>query len=608
MNEDEQNQSDDDQIKSDLANQEVETHENDNPKESIVAKDKKNPLKRFIEWYKSHKKLAIPTTVAQILVIILLLPVSRMTVLGLFIKKSITIQISDTVTNKPVSGADVSLGSQKGQTGNDGKVVLISPLGKKTLAITKKYYKDYSQKITVDINKPKDTVEVKIDATGRQVNITVNNRITSLPLHDALISALDTTAKTDEKGKTTIVLPADKTEVDAKITKDGFNEQAVKIIVTDKDDPKNIFSQTPSGKIYFLSKLSGKIDVVKTNLDGSERKTVLAGTGKEAETETVMLASRDWKYLALKSRREGDKAKIYLIETDSDKLTTIDEGDAEFDLTGWTGNNFVFTVRRTNYQPWQPKAVALKSFDAKAKKLNVLDETGASGDQNNYVQENIGWVSGIGTSQIAYFKSWSVFHQFVSINFPELSGKTSQLITINLDSGTTKKPVKAYNLATDITDYRNFYAPTSSYSVVLYEPNEIYFATSDLDGTQTFSVLKNDKVTENSMESKAFFDLGKQYPTFLLSPDAKATFWSDSRDGKNALFLGDSAGKNEKQIVSLSEYLPYGWYSNEYLLVSKKGSELYIIGKTAPGEPVKVSDYYRPAVIYNGYGGGYGGL
>lgn len=588
----------------DESNQHTEVSSTDQPKSS----PRQNPLKRLINWCKAHKKLSIPLASLLTIIIVLVIPLTRTMAMGVFIKKTITVQVSDSLTNKPVSGADVTLGSSKAQTGADGKAILQVSLGKKSLNITKKYYKDFALNVAVDIGKPKGAVEAKMEATGRQVNVTVNNRISGEPLKEALIKALDTDAKTDEKGKAVIVLPADKTEVEAKITKDGFNEQTVKIAVSDKDDPKNTFAQTPSGKLYYLSKLSGKIDVVKTNLDGSERKIVLAGTGKEADTETVMLASRDWKFLALKSRREGDKAKIYLIETDTDKLTTMDEGDAEFDLTGWTGNNFVFTVRRNNFQPWQTKAVALKSYDAKSKKLNILDETTASGDQNNYVQENIGWVSGIGSGQIAYFKSWSVYHQFVSISFPELTGKTTQLISINLDSGTTKKTVKAYTLAADIADYRNYYTPSSSYSAVLYEPNEIYFGVSDLNGVQTYSELKNDKVTENSVESKAFFDQGKSYPTYLLSPDAKATFWSDSRDGKNALFLGDNEGANQKQVATLSEFLPYGWFSNDYLLVSKKGSELYILGKAGSGQPIKVSDYHKPAISYNGYGGGYGGL
>jgi hypothetical protein len=81
------------------------------------------------------------------------------------------------------------------------------------------------------------------------------------------------------------------------------------------------------------------------------------------------------------------------------------------------------------------------------------------------------------------------------------------------------------------------------------------------------------------------------------------------RDGKNALFIGDTNAGNKKQIASLSEYSPYGWYSDSYVLVSKTSSQLYIMSPTNPNEPpLKITDYYKPAQTFQGYGYGYGGL
>ena len=61
-------------------------------------------------------------------------------------------------------------------------------------------------------------------------------------------------------------------------------------------------------------------------------------------------------------------------------------------------------------------------------------------------------------------------------------------------------------------------------------------------------------------------------------------------------------------VASLSDYKTYGWYSDDYLLVSKNSSELYIMAKTGSKDPIKISDYHNPALTYVGYGGGYGGL
>jgi hypothetical protein len=94
----------------------------------------------------------------------------------------------------------------------------------------------------------------------------------------------------------------------------------------------------------------------------------------------------------------------------------------------------------------------------------------------------------------------------------------------------------------------------------------------------------------------------------LLSPSADQTFWSESRDGKNTLFIGDQGGQNGKQIASLSDYNTFGWFTDDYLLVSKNSSELYIMDKAGKQAALKVSDYHKPTQNFYGYGGGYGGL
>jgi len=77
------------------------------------------------------------------------------------------------------------------------------------------------------------------------------------------------------------------------------------VTVTTDKVAANQFKLAPVGKVFFLSNAGGKIDVVSTNLDGTDRKVVLAGTGKEDRNNTVLLASSDWKYLALLSLRDG---------------------------------------------------------------------------------------------------------------------------------------------------------------------------------------------------------------------------------------------------------------------------------------------------------------
>src|SRR5262249_9184748 len=151
----------------------------------------------------------------------------------------------------------------------------------------------------------------------------------------------------------------------ATISAKGYNPLSGKLLVTSQAISDNSFAVTPAGKLYFLSNLSGKIDVVKTDLDGTNRQTVLAGTGYENQYSTVLLASRDWKYLALYVQRKATgNPEIDLIDTSTDTMSNIDEGNASFALVGWAGDRFVYRVNRYGVPAWQSGQQALKSFNA----------------------------------------------------------------------------------------------------------------------------------------------------------------------------------------------------------------------------------------------------
>jgi hypothetical protein len=325
---------------------------------------------------------------------------------------------------------------------------------------------------------------------------------------------------------------------------------------------------------------------------------VLAGTGREDNRNTVLLASRDWKYLALLSRRAGGaNPSIYLIDTVSDSLSTIDEGKADFDLTGWVDDNFVYTVTRENIQLWQPNRQSIKNFNAPTKKLTVLETTRASGTTEvNYIRESVDNVYGY-NSQVYYVKNWDAGY---SVADHIMQTKQATFNAVKPD-GSAKRSIHSFTPSTSIES--NGY---STLDAQVEKPDKIdlrYF-----DGLKdTFYVYADGQVKNAPGQSVSdFYDT--DYPTYLQSPSGNETFWSESRDGKNTLFLGNGDGENGKQIASLSDYKTYGWYTDNYLLVSKNSSELYMLAKSGKQAAVKISDYHKPDQSFYGYGGGYGGL
>jgi hypothetical protein len=573
-----------------------ETEEKEKKSEALVAKpqdsDGAGKLKRLWHWYASHKKFTIPATLLVIVGILMAVPLSRYKVLGMFVQKSFTVTVLDSETGKPVSQADVTLATKTAKTNEKGEAAVAdAPLGKQKVSVTKKYYKDLSADVTVTLTDSKNKTELKMEATGRQIPVAVVNKITGKGVQGAVVSVLGSEAKTDEKGEAIVVLPADKKTEKATVKLEGYNELTADINV----EQEIKLAITPAGKVYFLSKQSGKIDVVKTNLDGSDRHVVLAGTGKEEDGGTVLLASRDWKYLALQSRRDGDKPKLYLIETADDKLTVMDEGNAYFNIKGWNDNHFVYTVDRQDKYPTDAKKLALKSYNATTKKIILLDENAVEILPGNggFYQAQFSDVFLLNNQVVYTLTAYPNGSGFV---VPQMQ---QSIISIRPD-GSNKKVLKSIPVGVYYGGWRQF-----TISTELEKPQEIEFTLNQWTKSEWFE-LNHETFKQISEPPK---DQGsKVYATYLLSPSGKNTFWSEARDGKTTLFIGTADGDQGEEVARLTEFQTYGWYTDNYLLVSKKGSELYVMNRQKDATPLKVSDYHKPSYNYFGYGGGYGGL
>lgn len=545
----------------------------------------KNKLGNF---FHSKKALAVA---AVILLILFGLPLTRYRILGLVVKKSVSITVLDSKTATPVSSAEVQLAGGVVKTDANGRAKVHARLGKHDLVVSKRYYQDLKESYFVGFKSTASSV--KLVATGRLVPVTVINEVTGQPISNAQVQVAGTAAKTNAKGLATIALPTKSDSVAGKLSLKGFNTADINVKVTDNVVKSNTFELTPAGQIYFLSNAAGKLDVVKTNLDGSGRKTVFEGSGREDLRTTSLLASRDWRFLVLKSRHDGDRASLYLIDTSNDKVTQFDTSDSDFTLVGWYDHDFIYSLTRNDLQAYQAGRQAIKAYDADHQQLNQLDQNQAEGDGNGYAFQNF-YGFYILDGVVAYTTEWD--RQGVNSGSIDLTGKNDTIRGV-APNGQNKK------------DYQSFASANTNFiQSVIYQPQNVYYAVYDNNSKQTYYVFDNQSVKTAAITQDA---IDQTYPTFLLSPSGKQTFWTELRDGKNTLFTGDVNAQNKKQFAALSDYTPYGWYSDNYVLVSKNSSELYI---TAPGglasgkQPVKITDYYKPAQNYSGYGYGYGGL
>ncbi len=533
---------------------------------------------RFKHWYTGHKRVSIPLSVLVLLIILLALPASRYPLASaLGLKQNFTVQVLDSTTHGPVSGAIVSAGSISGTTDGSGKATLQKvKVGNASVSVSKKYYQNGSLTARVPILKQKNSPSINLVATGRQVKIKVTNLVSQKGLADVDIKVLDITAKTDSSGTALVVLPAGTATQPATLSLAGYNNMGVKVAVSDQTVQENSYKLVPAGKIYFLTNRSGKVDVMKTNLDGGNPELVLAGTGYEDEHTTILIASGDQKYLALLSRRTTDaEPHLYVIPTNTDKLLEIDSGSVTYEVEGWSGDYLIYALTHKDLS-FQPGKSKLKSYNATNGQLNILDQSAAVGDAGAYAYELYAKVL-LSGSTVVFAKNWTVYWQ-PSAGEPQinLSGKQNTLISIGAD-GQHRSQIAAFDDQSILPSY------------TVYGPNSLYiWQRAGVDNTfLSYTVGGSTKTA--SITPDEFY---KSYPKYLASPSGKQMLWSEQRDGKNSLFIGDSDGGNAKQVDSGGDYAAYGWYSDQYLLVAKNNSELYIMSATG-SSPVKITNYLQ---------------
>lgn len=565
----------------------------------VAAKKRRNPLRIFGPKQIAQnirQKRPFPLLVYSVLLAVLVVaavPATRYKALALAISRPYDIHLVDSETKKPVTEAIITIDGTQVKTDNKG-VAHFEKLrvGKKSATIEKPNYEKTTESLFVGLSAPKQPVEYAFKATGRQVGVLLKDYISQQPLSNVYVSFDSFEARSDDNGVVQLIIPTGKESVEVTLQKDSYNAAKVTATVDESTEPtdKNTFTLTPSGKIYMLSKQSGKIDVVKTNLDGSERQVVLAGTGYEQDYNTVLIASRDWKHVAVASvRNKEGKEAIQYIRTSDDKITVADEGDATFTLTGWYGDKLVYIVNRNVEN--EAEKYKLKSYNTETGKITLLDKTNYK-DNGYNCDKYCGQDITNDTITAATLIDGGVVYVYQS---------TGKSLSIS----------KVYRIQVSGEGKKELFAISDRYisNLIGWNPEEVYFNYYDFQSQK-----------EQYYEASFKADLAQQvtdpveiatvsngtYNAYLLSPDSKKTFWTESRDGKNVFFTGGKTGDDPKELFREAEYAAYGWFTDNYLLVTKNQSEMYILSAEG-GVPVKVSDYHKPANGYRPYGYGYGG-
>ncbi len=563
------------------------------PKANLKAKVTKHANR--VRNLSKRGKLIVAGVVAAV-VVVAATPLGY-PILNMVTSTKATVTVIDSETSQPIFEAHVDIGGVAGETDENGQVTLTGlKFGSQVMQITKEVY-DTGVNPDVSLGLGDNNLgEQKLTSNGTAVALSVVNKINGVAAASVNVSLGESTAATDAEGNVSLIIPktTDKT-VQITLGGEGYTDTKATVEVKpESSDPQRV-GVTPAGTVYFLSKRTGRINVMKSNLDGTGRQVVLKGTGKEDDGDTVLLASRDWKYLLLKSTREHKgTASLYLIDTATDKMVVVDEGSADFTPVGWDEHNFVYQVSRRGVKPWTVGRNSLKTYNADSQQITIIASSRASGTSSHdgryeYVSNPV-----IVGDKLFYTTGWDSNNYAISMH-----GYENAMHAVNPD-GTDDETLLSF----DAGFYNN------SYDLTLTKPRELYIRRYGSNYKYTYYEYNGEELEQIGKIDDEEFYYSANKTTYLLSPAGDKTFWVESRDGKDSLLIGDTSGHLGKTIASLEDFNAYGWYGDDYILASRKSSELYILGVNGLKgglHPVKITDYHKPDQNFYGYGGGYGG-
>ncbi len=418
------------------------------------------------------------------------------------VRSSASVIVLDDTTQLPLKNVNVSLDGHTSLTGKDGVATFKDlKLGDYSLTIKRIAFAPYKQHITIGWGS-NPLGSFKLKATGTQYTLLVSDYISGKGVVGAEATSDQTNALSDKNGK--IILTVDSTDVttlNVTVSAAGYRSQAVVL------DASSAVSATlvlvPSVKEVYVSKQSGRYDVYSSDVDGQNKKLVLAGSGNE-NSNISLVVSPDGKRAALVSTRDNIKdADGYTLQT----LTIIDlaqgtsvtvDHSEQLQLVDWIGNRLIYRMTLAGASASDPQRNRLISYSYDSNARVQL----ATANQFNAVVSSHGYV-----------------YYTVSGTDPQA---TLGLFRVKAD-GSDRKRLSQDEIWTIIR---------TSYNVLaLQTPN----------GWQTYE-MANDKFSSSDQPS----NLASR--TFIDDTQAKRSLWVDTRDGRGVLLVHAIAANSDKLL------------------------------------------------------------
>jgi hypothetical protein len=524
---------------------------------TVVPRGKPSILKR---WWRN--KWARNTTIFIILaaiVAVIAIPKTRYAVLNTAgVRSSASVIVLDNTTELPLKNVAVTLNGDKAVTDHDGVAKFKElKLGDYELDIKRVAFAKHHQKITIGWGS-NPLGSFKLRATGTQYTILVKDFVSGKPIEGVEANSDEAVAQSDKNGK--IILTVDDTDITkltAVVSSKGYRDEPVEVLA-DSTAPTQVV-MVPAVKDVYVSKQSGKYDVYSSDLDGKDRKLILAGTGSENATISLVV-SPDGQRAAMVSTRDNIRdddgfilQALTIINLAESTSVTIDHAE-QIQLVDWVDSRLVYRLTLAGASASNAQRNRLVSYNYDSNARIQL----ATANQFNAIFSVKGYV---------YYTASSTDTQ-----------ATMGLFRIKTD-GTDRKRLTTSEIWTTLRTGYN--------TALIQQP----------DGWVAYDLA-------SGQVSKA--DAPSSVVTFSFADDSKNehSLWTDTRDGSGVLLLHDVA-KNTDKVLKTQDGIAYPvrWLTDKtilYRVATSNESADYAISVDG-GEARKISDVtatYGYAQIY----------
>lgn len=282
------------------------------------------------------------------------------------VKAGIIISVRDAENGNTVEDAEVMVDgrhfdyfTQKDRSGQNASVVIKDlKFGKHTFSVQKEGYSTKETTMNV-VRFASRTTEgeaptvVNVTPEGLAVKVRVNHWLSGKPLQNMRVTYASVSATTGFDGKATLVIPpTGQKEIDVEVAGDGFIAKKIKARVGEGEAEVAL---TENAKHYYVAKQNNRLNIYSSNLDGSEVKELIPGTGKETEsTATLFEINANNKRAIFVSTRDGVRnaggtllEQLYAVDLEKGSMVKIDESPLMGDVR-WVDDDTFLYVRDIN--------------------------------------------------------------------------------------------------------------------------------------------------------------------------------------------------------------------------------------------------------------------